>query len=884
MKTSLLWKTRSFKSARNIAITLLAIAPVLLTNGRAQTKTPRSTQPPTVLYTVVDLGPIGGELSESAMRGLNNLGQTVGRSYTPDGSDWRAVFWASGSSAPLELIGGGNSSAFEINGSGQIVGTNRGTAVSPTSATYWADSGSPAVALANQGNGLNTNAIHINAGGQIIGHAYNDDGSFSHVLFWNTSGSSPVQLPCLPGALSNTSLGAFNNINDAGQVVAGAFDPGFTMDRAVFWADSSSPAVDLGTLGIELNHSFAESINNNGKIVGEAFDDKFSIFQAIYWANSTSAAVALSGLNAELSNSAANVIDDRGRIVGQAFNGDSSIEHAVRWANSASAPIDLNDVIPAGSGWVLQEPRGINASGVIAGRGTIGGHTHGFLLVPRVLYSVRDLGPIGGNLSESVGRALNNLGQITGRSYNEDFSDVRAVFWAHGSSAPAELIGGSNAYGINDGGQIVGDAFGKGPTADQAVFWPSSSSSAIALSTPIGGSSNGLEINNAGQIVGNFFNDDGSVRALYWNSSSSSPVQLPGLPNGLSNSGLGGRRNLNDAGQVVGGCTNDDSTLSRATLWGSASSPIIDLGALGNDLTQSFADGINSNGQIVGEAFTEDFAVVRAVYWTNSNAPGVDLGALGGGLTNSEAQGINNAGKIVGHAYNDDFSIEHATLWVDSSSPALDLNDVIAADSDSVLQFALVINEKGEIAGHGTRGGHAHGFALIPRVQFLSAVSRKTHGASGTFDIPLPLDGSRGIECRTGGASGNYQVVVTFAVPVTFTTATVSSGTGLIANTSASGNQLTLNLSGVGNAQNVDITLAQVTDGTDTADLVIPMSVLAGDTNGSGGVNGSDIAQTKALSGQAATASNFRSDITADGAINGTDVALVKSRSGTVLP
>src|SRR2546428_7715051 len=34
----------------------------------------------------------------------------------------------------------------------------------------------------------------------------------------------------------------------------------------------------------------------------------------------------------------------------------------------------------------------------------------------------------------------------------------------------------------------------------------------------------------------------------------------------------------------------------------------------------------------------------------------------------------------------------------------------------------------------------------------VSAVSRKTHGAAGTFDIDLPLTGEPGVECRSAGA------------------------------------------------------------------------------------------------------------------------------------
>ena len=45
---------------------------------------------------------------------------------------------------------------------------------------------------------------------------------------------------------------------------------------------------------------------------------------------------------------------------------------------------DLNDLIPAGSGWVLVEARGINYRGQIVGTGSINGHAHAFLLTPEI--------------------------------------------------------------------------------------------------------------------------------------------------------------------------------------------------------------------------------------------------------------------------------------------------------------------------------------------------------------------------------------------------------------------------------------------------------------------------------------------------------------------
>jgi hypothetical protein len=165
-----------------------------------------------------------------------------------------------------------------------------------------------------------------------------------------------------------------------------------------------------------------------------------------------------------------------------------------------------------------------------------------------------------------------------------------------------------------------------------------------------------------------------------------------------------------------------------------------------------------------------------------------------------------------------------------------------------------------------------------------SAVSRKTHTGVGDFDVPLPLIGTHGIECRTGGASGVYKVVVTFPLPVTVSSVGVTSGTGSVSSTTVAGNQVTVNLTGVTNAQVITITLFGVNDGTNAGDVSVPMSVLLGDTSANGSVNSSDISQTKVQSGTAASMSNFREDVTINGLINSSDVSTVKVQSGTALP
>jgi len=164
------------------------------------------------------------------------------------------------------------------------------------------------------------------------------------------------------------------------------------------------------------------------------------------------------------------------------------------------------------------------------------------------------------------------------------------------------------------------------------------------------------------------------------------------------------------------------------------------------------------------------------------------------------------------------------------------------------------------------------------------AASRKAHGAV-FFETMLPFSGKPAVECRSGGANGDYQLVVTFSRPVTYASAAVTSGTGSVQSTSGNNSSaITINLTGVANAQTIIVTVSGVNYGGNTGNIRIPVSFLIGDTSGNGSVNASDVSQTKSQSGQSLTGSNFREDVTANGSINTSDVSLVKVRVGTSLP
>ena len=140
-----------------------------------------------------------------------------------------------------------------------------------------------------------------------------------------------------------------------------------------------------------------------------------------------------------------------------------------------------------------------------------------------------------------------------------------------------------------------------------------------------------------------------------------------------------------------------------------------------------------------------------------------------------------------------------------------------------------------------------------------SVVSRKVHDVNlnQSFDIQLSAD-TLGDECRSGGAGGNYTLIFTFGSPVTFTSASVCSGTGMVSSANVSGSQVTVNLAGVTQAEVLTICLSNVNDGTTSGNVSFPFRVLVGDTTGNGSVNASDVSLTKLKSGQTVDATNFR--------------------------
>ena len=174
----------------------------------------------------------------------------------------------------------------------------------------------------------------------------------------------------------------------------------------------------------------------------------------------------------------------------------------------------------------------------------------------------------------------------------------------------------------------------------------------------------------------------------------------------------------------------------------------------------------------------------------------------------------------------------------------------------------------------------------------VSASSRKAHGTRGNFDVPLPLDGSPGIEFRyrTDANANKHQVVFKFGAPVTFGAPSVTPAPGKTANldgapvVSPDHKQIVVNLKDVANAQTITVALSNVSVGGTPVNVALKMGVLHGDVNATGLVDGNDVSAVQSNTRKIADGTSFRFDVNATGLVDGNDVSATQSKTRTRLP
>jgi len=178
---------------------------------------------------------------------------------------------------------------------------------------------------------------------------------------------------------------------------------------------------------------------------------------------------------------------------------------------------------------------------------------------------------------------------------------------------------------------------------------------------------------------------------------------------------------------------------------------------------------------------------------------------------------------------------------------------------------------------------------VAPAPVFQSAVSRRAHGAAGTFDMPLSLVTPPAInhnpttEPRQGPAQ---TIVFTFDKPLNAATVNVTEGTATAAAPTFAGNSVVVGLTGVTDRQYVTVSLTNVnsTDGGIGGSGTARAGFLVGDVNQSRLVAVTDLVVVNNQLGRSLTTSNFLSDVNLSGIITVLDKVVVNNALGHFLP
>ncbi len=299
----------------------------------------------------------------------------------------------------------------------------------------------------------------------------------------------------------------------------------------------------------------------------------------------------------------------------------------------------------------------------------------------------------------------------------------------------------------------------------------------------------------------------------------------------VTNSTISGNSASSSGGGIWNDAQNNGSTVNNSTLSGNSAPTGGDIFNQGG-ATTTIGDTVLNAGASGGTISNNGGTVTSLGYNLASDD--------GGGVLTGPGDQINTDPLLGPLKDNGGPTATYAPL---TGSPAIDKGkDIGATGQDQRGDVRPVRFDPSIPEPPGGDGSDIGAVELAVGVIPTSAASRKTHGSAGTFDINLPVSGNVGIECRSGGVNNDYQMIVNFAQPVTFSSAAITEGTGSVASSSGSGTtQVIVNLTGVANAQRITVAVFDVNDGTHSGDVGVRMGVLVGDVNGNAVVNASDV-------------------------------------------
>lgn len=224
---------------------------------------------------------------------------------------------------------------------------------------------------------------------------------------------------------------------------------------------------------VDLGQGQALGINDQGVVVGSV--GGFGVFRAVMWKNGVQ--INLGTLSRGLVECGASAINKFGHVVGNCSNRSGSTTHAFVWFRGRMR--DLGTLRGSSSSVATA----ISNNGITAGLSTPNGagNPHAVMWRNGV---IRDLGVLGSGYVQSIGRGVNNGGQVVGWS-TQSSSFEQAFRWANGRMTALRAPSGaqSEATAINNRGQVAGGLLGSGGL--KPALWagapPSSSGRSAAM-------------------------------------------------------------------------------------------------------------------------------------------------------------------------------------------------------------------------------------------------------------------------------------------------------------------------------------------------------------------------------------------------------------------
>jgi probable HAF family extracellular repeat protein len=304
----------------------------------------------------------------------------------------------------------------------------------------------------------------INASGQISGYRQLDnpyrpsplplDPAIYTPNRWNNPGVATVY-PRGTQQGVYADLYVLNAINNYGYAVGKRSRYGLSGSSAILTEPAFTTVIYLPIP----NGGYAAAINDNNLVVGATGSNSMSgaYSHAYLYDYNAGSLLDLGTLSGGLTSSAAD-INNTNQVVGSSWLvteltsvNDPTQYHAFLWENNVMT--DLNDELPAGSGWILTAAAAINDNGDIVGTGLLNGQVHGFLLTaggaqlpapgqPRIEPPVAMA-----SADVTSGRAPLSVNFTASGSYDPDGGSITGYVWDFGDgSAPVPGSDASHLY------------------------------------------------------------------------------------------------------------------------------------------------------------------------------------------------------------------------------------------------------------------------------------------------------------------------------------------------------------------------------------------------------------------------------------------------------